>query len=1152
MTTVYLEDLNSSLEFPNDMPPDQIQSEVEKFIASQKSNLQPQQQKPGLGTQLVESFKNFGKNLHKGYQGGVAGTLDTLAGLTKVGSAIDPMSYLNPQIKEDQQKIANYFQNQAFQNRQYAQTLGPQNENMMDRVVQGGTAALTQLPKFALAGGPAGFGAIGAVDAIGQGKDAYDVTKSALTNAATGMLFKGSDPLKLSQRLPVLALGGAAVEKANDLKATPEQILEAGVNTAALAGLGGGKKSLREIYKTPQKEIIKPPSTDLNFTDYQKKVDDYTFGDTKSGINTVKNIGPGFFENKANQIAESANQKISDIMSSGQAGPINFVSQRLGQSREATQMSDQFRGGRNYAKETAIPFAEKINSGLSDTDKVTLSQALRGEQSPDTLPAHLKNKYQVVREFNDGIHEINFGANGILANQLKQRLKLGEINDKQFEAGIKKIGDIYKAKQGNYYADMYDVYETPEGKNLTSNSNFDNKIYKAKKDLDQAWKNEHIVNDPGYITAKRYMQTMMNLEFSKYADWITKQPDLVSQAPKPGYQQIPDSPMFGTLSGKYLRKDKARDILGFVSENDNLNTLYKGLNVIDKARSPIKMGKTVLNPGVRVGNRVGNKMFAFVNGMPELSVPFNKYVRFGVDQINTKGEAYRSLVKEGLLGTDFAKSEFTKNVAPSGLGPNTVWSKAKEVAGNTLQKLKDSYGAVDDSYKVGAYKLLRENGYTHDQAILKIKQSFQDYSKVSWMWDTYSKLPVIGKSFAKFTPEMMRIFTNGARNNPLWTTALFGGLYGASKFGSYISNESDEDRAIRESDPRSSKIFGFIPTTIMTPWGEADLRRWTTLNQLTEVNLKKFGGNILSKFGVPDVLNIADTSGDVLLSPIWNLIHNKNYLGQPIVDTNTERGLDAAIKVGTELTNSYLPTPITPNQVNKVISAFSKPEGGLNLSPLESGAPDKFGKTRSPAQVISETGFGLRFRSMTDKDLKDIEEMNLNNLNYDLEDKKKSLSRLIYRKDLTDEQKNAMIDKSVGYVIDDYKDKPKEQRDLAVSTIKSYGESLKNGKQAKEIFEGMKDLPLWGQFQKWGEVYRQNPKVANVLKDVITENSTGMTEFESLVKKQPTSARARFVFEQTKDIQDPEAKREFIRQMLVKKILSKDAYYQFIQLEKGE
>lgn len=877
-----------------------------------------------------------------------------------------------------------------------------------------------------------------------------------------------------------------------------------------------------------------------NVSDFDQKISNYVFGSEKIKPDPTQPRTANFFARFTDAIGEKINQKLDTYKSSGKigSGAIDFLSQRAGRSQEFLTKGDEFRGGKDYSLNLAKNLKDKINIDLDQVSQMQVSKVLRGEAKPESLSKNLKSKYQEIRSLNDAIHETNYGANGIRASQVKRLYQTGEITDAQYKARMKDIQGVYKANKGKYYANMYELYELTDSPQHTGGKGMNTNMYKSRKDIPKEWKDANVINDPGFITAKRVLDTYMNVEYYKYADYIHKQQNMWSTTPRKGYIQIPESNSYGLLAGKYVRSDAARDILGFVSSIDSMNSLYKSLQIMNVPRQYIKAGKTVLNPGVWAGNDVSNRFFSLISGAPELSIPNNKWARFANEQMNTNGAYYRDLQKAGIIGTDFAKQEFKYDVN------NTLSEPKKNLLSRAYNKASKKYGDIDNRHKIAAYKYWLDKGMTREQAIAKVKASYQDYSRVSWAWDVGSKLPVIGKPFAKFTPELVRILTNSAKQNPLWTMAVAGSLYALNE---YTSNqfETPEQRGIRESDPRSSKIFGAIPTTFITPWGEVDVRRWLMMNQLTQVNEKAKSDNLLARAGVPDVLNFTDTNGDVMLSPLLQVAQNENYVGKPIWKDAGERGIDAVGKVATHFADSYLPVPITPNSLNKISSALTTNEGNLNTNILDAGVPDKFGKRRSPAQVAFEVGAGLRFRTMKDDDLKEIQDRVSIDLQNDTSNRIKQINSYMYQRGVSEKDKLKFLDNAIQYATNDYANDPEKQAEI-VASIKDAGEKSLVSFKTSEIYEKIKNKPINEKIDVWASYVSKDQKIAKKLLSKIKSNMFGKSSGEERISSKSPDVQAAYL-EFKIEGKTKEQQQKIIQDLLSRQVISKSGFKRYIE-----
>ena len=218
---------------------------------------------------------------------------------------------------------------------------------------------------------------------------------------------------------------------------------------------------------------------------------------------------------------------------------------------------------------------------------------------------------------------------------------------------------------------------------------------------------------------------------------------------KAGYTKLPKSKELGALSGQWVRKDVADDILHIKSLYFDDNRLIKAWN---KYISEWKKAKTIYNPTAHFNNFVGNISLAWYAGMPLRDIP--KYFKSALDDIKkvtelkdlehkaltkslseNEAERLKQLTNElkyyieakkiGLLDTSFIR-DITDT---SGIENNAELIGGKGIIGKAKQKATEWYQKEDDIAKLAMYKALRDRGFTPERAKELTTLFMPDYSK---------------------------------------------------------------------------------------------------------------------------------------------------------------------------------------------------------------------------------------------------------------------------------------------------------------------------------------------------------------------------------------------------------------------------------------
>jgi hypothetical protein len=296
------------------------------------------------------------------------------------------------------------------------------------------------------------------------------------------------------------------------------------------------------------------------------------------------------------------------------------------------------------------------------------------------------------------------------------------VNDTAYSLGRISRENWEKNRGGKYIARMYDFFETPSdidipGKNYQSGK-LNNVIrgvredmFKKRGDVNE-WKEEHIVRDPAYLTAKRLSQILRLKAMDEYSGRIVKtMPHLITDnakiAANKHFIKMPSG--YGELSGKWVAERVAEDYRGFKFYNQVADTFYDALKMYDnmKIRRGMKKMLTVLNPGVRIGNRLMNYSFAFAGGVDPVTHFVNN--KWAAKEIESKGPIYRYAMKRGILGKNIDMETIFNDLK------NMESMRAKDADG-IIKKLTRSYQQVDDVSKLSMMKTLIQQGFSPEKA----------------------------------------------------------------------------------------------------------------------------------------------------------------------------------------------------------------------------------------------------------------------------------------------------------------------------------------------------------------------------------------------------------------------------------------------------
>jgi hypothetical protein len=516
--------------------------------------------------------------------------------------------------------------------------------------------------------------------------------------------------------------------------------------------------------------------------------------------------------------------------------------------------------------------------------------------------------------------------------------------------------ETYEKNKGNYSPRFWEM-ETQEDPELSvmyqqMGKSVNRKYIKQRQELDDMMKDaDDAIQDPVFGTAMRMAQTLRNKAVVDYANQVL-QTDAVhkgSEPPPPGYILL-EGPRYGPLNGKYVARDIAEDFKGYFLTNEIANQAYRLGRLIDAmpATQFLKKAKTVYEAGVFLGNIIGNLTFGFKAGVD----PFNMMSNIDAanKDIDSRGADYKHLLKEGVLGTDILTEELRKKsesvrlmgkTISTGTPPNAnpLTGKANGVIGkigDVMEGVEKWYGKVDDIAKVAAYKALRNQGMSVDEATRRVFEGFQNNNMVGRYYDVAAKTPVVGNRYVKFKGDSLRRNKNNWTKRPLTSIAYFSLLSASiSALSKYWGKEDEDETKARTAlafkpkvdfaEPLNKLGVPDISLTFQSPYGEVNVARMLGTDYLYDAGEREYGGDLEEwsqnfPFQVKyaedkdSPIPIGPAFNDVLFGPIAQLANNRDFRNKRILDPTAtiytpgrESTFDMAVNAVKFLANAYVP-----------------------------------------------------------------------------------------------------------------------------------------------------------------------------------------------------------------------------------------------------
>jgi hypothetical protein len=553
-----------------------------------------------------------------------------------------------------------------------------------------------------------------------------------------------------------------------------------------------------------------------------------------------------------------------------------------------------------------------------------------------------KNLYFTLRDMNTWVHETNY-ANGLISTETY-------LKNKDVTGASNYIARMYDKFEGDVTMDPAIQEFVNRGNSAYSTKMFTD-MYKMREETTE-WKKEHAIRDPAYLTAKRVMQTIQNVAIKQYMDLLIQEhPDMVrtlkkgEEMPK-GFTKLGASYSWGPFRNKVVANHLVEDFVGFYYQNAITNATYDVMKLLDRTKFTqfYKKYRTVYNPFVQTGNVTGNLFFASIAGINP--------AQFGKNMIDARNlhtknpELYDRLLKSGLIG-DVGITGEMKPLDPLNTKPKGVLGKLDEFA-------TKAYVGADNLAKIAAYQVFRGQGMTHENAVRRAYDSFQNYATVGKTWDLASKIPLVGPTFVKFQADLQRILLNGMVMTPLTTIGTIMAIKMLGNLSSALSGETEEEQATREGRKGVPRIpVVNIPLSFKVGKSEVNVARYLSPLYLYNRGDSEMELSELSKF-MPIQFQQKE-EGKMFPLPAF-ADATWGWLGSVATDKDF-RGMSISDPKRTKYTDSNTPTWGTDGLVFNVLNYAARSQlpfykGSVDIFNAATGQLDYYGRKRTWEQAI--------------------------------------------------------------------------------------------------------------------------------------------------------------------------------------------------------
>jgi hypothetical protein len=590
------------------------------------------------------------------------------------------------------------------------------------------------------------------------------------------MQLKEIDP-RLSPEDIALNRQRIGMELAEDFKPTIEGIKREIARKAAQI------KFERELYQKPQmtervnyprnpKEIIEKPVEEVKPVEPRQLLEDTFANPTPENINTLQELaerkGTKLYANPLSVVGETYTETVGKPLSKLISDKIPKSIKEFFKPASTLEEGNLYLFARSQAKgfiDRSETFTKKVFDKLDTLEepaKRNVFQAVDGQIPIDDLPNSLQKflAKQIIRTndrvgkmlVNEGLLKeeqfkanegkyvhymylkhvlgddapIKVGAGGKIDTSIlkrrkdltmEQRRAIGLIEDISIAetTGLSKaLQDVGMSKLFNQVADNPNWTWQPgrvkvEGKTWS--------IGDLAKELDIQKKVAEQSQTPEVMERLNILQTAMDTAQAESG-----------HIPE-GFVKMPESKSFGSLSGQFVRKEIADDLIPLrarITQPSGLGgqTANFFLDMGEKAMTAFKVGKTALNLPTATRNVGSNMIQLNMSGIPLYDLPI--WMGKAAKQMYDSGQYYALAKRNGLFKTNWAQGEIAE-----------VMQVIKKVEGGRFNPidlagdLAKYYGKIDDFFKLTKFIEQMESGKGLQNAVLEANKWGMDYSLAS-------------------------------------------------------------------------------------------------------------------------------------------------------------------------------------------------------------------------------------------------------------------------------------------------------------------------------------------------------------------------------------------------------------------------------------
>lgn len=637
---------------------------------------------------------------------------------------------------------------------------------------------------------------------------------------------------------------------------------------------------------------------------------------------------------------------------------------------------------RNDAQSAAGDAVKRLHDNVSD--KVAKLN-MPPEQFNELLDRVFETPEFLARKYGDNAAKVAVDSlppevRGIV-DQLIQTNKLRNLA--LYRQGKISIGEYKMFEDGMHSPRLYDFEKQSFG--TKGNKIIDTTSTQKRKDLSEISDEtfDKLIESPAQRMLIRLEMAMRSNASNDALKAYDEAGMLLDKAPNNQFSKL-EGAKWGNYQGKYVYNPIRGQLEDSIVMNTKAGQSFN--DILDQYRnSPfgtvdrfMKKTKTVYSPGTFIGNVLSNPLLfntgAGVN--PFGQVP--RMAKASADLVaHRTGKNFNSDIYEaqkyGVFSSDTGKQITGEN--------NPQLSVANNKRTNPFEA---AYGGADDAAKLAIWRGLRRRGVAPEKAAQRVAQFTQDYNNAGRLVRSLADMPVLGKPFARFAPELVRLVKNNMMYNPV---GMVGGVAGIALIQDQLSKDAGEtpdERTAREEAMGQTLIPGTAwlnnmltgtnrNVSLNFPVGDSaiNIARAVGLNfpQDASGNPNMALLKSLVPFAIPTREN---AQGDQVFapeelftslawSPIAQQVANRDFMGREISDPNNKyyyedgsnevrkfsgENPDSVIDRAKHLGTSYIP--------------LANEAGALGAALF--GEKDYYGKERSVPEALARM-FGFKTES---------------------------------------------------------------------------------------------------------------------------------------------------------------------------------------------